>query len=193
MSADAVTNRRMTEAPPMRTDDFQIGPVRSKAVLRLKSWLPEHLDGNRRALLGERELPSQVGSTLAGSVPALCLGPGEWLVVSHEHAASQLREQSGSDLAEQGIAMIDLSDGIAAFDVSGPLAREVLSKGCGLDFHPSVFRIGHCARTRFAQVPLVIDLANESPCFDLYVARSYLSYLRSWLTDAAAEFRSSSI
>lgn len=177
----------------MRTDDFQIGPVRSKAVLRLKSWLPEHLDGNRRALLGERELPSQVGSTLAGSVRALCLGPGEWLVLSHEHAASQLREQSGSDLAEQGIAMIDLSDGIAAFDVSGPLAREVLSKGCGLDFHPSVFRIGHCARTRFAQVPLVIDLANESPCFDLYVARSYLSYLSSWLTDAAAEFRSSSI
>jgi sarcosine oxidase subunit gamma len=72
--------------------------------------------------------------------------------------------------------------------VQRPDARELLSKGCGLDLHPRFFAPDQCARTRFAQIPVVIDCLNGPSRFELYVARSHLSYLHSWLVDAAAEF-----
>jgi hypothetical protein len=41
---------------------------------------------------------------------------------------------------------------------------------------------------RFAQIPVIIDCLDEPPRFELTVARSYLQYLRFWLTYAAVEF-----
>jgi sarcosine oxidase subunit gamma len=72
--------------------------------------------------------------------------------------------------------------------VRGSAARELLSKGCGLDLHPESFPAGHCARARFAQIPVVIECLEEPPRFEMTVARSYLQYLQSWLEDAAVEF-----
>src|SRR4051812_8511189 len=125
--------------------------------LRLKSWLPEHTQGGKPVVLAGQELPSQVGGILQGPMRVLCLGPGDWLIVSHEHTGSSMRAHFAPDLSEQGLALVDLTDGLAALEVSGSAAREVLSKGCGLDFHPRSFPPGRCARTRFAQIPVVIE------------------------------------
>jgi sarcosine oxidase subunit gamma len=67
----------------------------------------------------------------------------------------------------------------------------VLSKSCGLDFHPRRFALGHCARTRFAQIPVLIDCVDALPRFELYVQKSYSHYLEDWLIDAALEFEDS--
>jgi sarcosine oxidase subunit gamma len=81
-----------------------------------------------------------------------------------------------------------MTDGLTAFRLQGPLTRELLSKGCGLDLHPQSLPPGRCARTRLAQIPVVMDFLDDSSDIDLYVARSYGAYLHSWLTDAAAEW-----
>jgi sarcosine oxidase subunit gamma len=143
-------------------------------------------------VLAGRELPSQVGTALSGPLHALCLGPGEWLTISYEHTASNLREHFAPDLTKYGLAAVDLSDGLTVLEVSGSFAYDTLSKGCGLDLHPSSLAAGQCARTRLAQIPVVIEHFREPPRFELYVARSYLEYLRSWLADAAAELQGSS-
>jgi sarcosine oxidase subunit gamma len=101
---------------------------------------------------------------------------------------SPLPEHTARDLRSQGHASVDVTDGIAVLEVQGRATRALLSKGCGLDFHPQSFPTARCARTRFAKITLVIECVDQSPRFYLYVARSYLHYLRAWLIDAAAEF-----
>jgi sarcosine oxidase subunit gamma len=167
----------------------QINPVSGRTWLRLKSWLPQYTTGGKPVALAGYELPSQVGATLSGAMHVLCVGPGEWLIASHGHTASALRERIEHDLQGNGLALVDLTDGLATLAVSGSLARELLSKGCGLDFHPRSFPPGQCARTRFAQIAVVIECLDAPARIELIVARSHVRYLRSWLADAAIEFR----
>ena len=183
-----------TWVEPQETDTpgVKVMAVSGRTSLRLKSWLPEHTKGARAVTLGGRALPSQVGATLSGPTQVLCVGPGEWLLVSQEREAPSLRESLEPDLSAQGLVCVDLTDGLAVLEVRGAAVREILSKGCGLDFHPHSFPAGRCARTRFAQIPLVVACFDEPPRFELYVARSYFHYLHSWLTDAAAEFATTS-
>lgn len=176
------------QAASNRTEVIQMTAVSGRTLLWLKSWLPEYMNGSRPVVLAGRELPSQVGSTSSESVHALCVGPGEWLTVSHERTASNLREHFAPDLTKHGLVLVDLTDGLAALEIRGSFARDVLSKGCGLDLHPRSFPAGRCARTRFAQIPLTIEYLDAPPRFELYVGRSHFRYLHAWLTDAAAEF-----
>ena len=138
----------------------------------------------------ERLLPERVGETAEGAnTVALCIGPGDWLIVSDTSDATALRQRVEGATRDVEITTVDLTDGLAVLEVSGPVARELLAKGCGLDLDPAGFSGGRCARTRFAQVSVVIHCRGHAT-FTLYVARSYASYLDSWLRDAAIEFQS---
>jgi sarcosine oxidase, subunit gamma len=158
------------------------------ARFRAQSWVPEGPGIDSVPRLEGRAFPSQVGATSRGSVRVLCLAPGDWLIVSREHTASGLRQRLEPDLAGQGLALVDVTDAFATIEVHGPAARELLAKGCGLDVHRHSFVTGRCARTRFAQTPALIECIDDSPRFELSVARSYFDYLYSWLKDAAVEF-----
>lgn len=179
-------DRAQMRAVPNKTAVIQITAVHGRRSLRLKSWLPEYTSGGKPVVLAARELPSRVGATLSGPVRVLCLGPGDWLIVSHEREPSGLREHIERDLPQPGLVLVDLTPGLAVLEVQGSAIREVLSKGCGLDFHPRSFPTGRCARTRLAQIPVVIECLSEPPRFELYVPRSYFHYLHAWLIDAAA-------
>jgi sarcosine oxidase subunit gamma len=100
-------------------------------------------------------------------------------------ASQTLYEHTARHVCEQGIAAVNLSQRLAVLRLKGPATQAVLAKGCGLDLHPRHFPVGRCARTRFAQLPIVVDCIDATPQFDLYVGRSYLPYLISWLNDAA--------
>ena len=179
-----------THAPaPLAADngvDFQIELLRYRPALRLRSWVSD--GGERAVILDGRALPPVVGAAIAADPRVLCIGPADWLLVSGEDSAASLRQRVESHLRDQCVVAVDQTHGLAPIEVRGHFAREVLSKGCGLDLHPRAFPVGRCARTRLAQIPVVIDCIDEAPRFTLYVARSYVTYLRSWLLDAAAEF-----
>jgi heterotetrameric sarcosine oxidase gamma subunit len=157
----------------------RIQPIGVRAFLRLTSW-----SGH----IPDPDLPPRVGHTAPGPVRVLCVAPVEWLLISHEQSAADLRAAFSPSLLEGGGVLVDLTDGIAAFEVQGIAVRDVLAQACGLDFHPTRFPPGKCARTRFAQIPVVIDCIDESH-FELYVSRSYGHYLQSWLLDSAATAR----
>jgi len=176
---------------PAQAAAIQITALIGRTVLRVKSWFAESVSGGRPVVLAGQVLPSQVGATVSEPLHVVCVGPGDWLIVSSEQPATRQSERLECALALPGLAVVDLSDGLASIDVRGPAAREVFSKGCGLDFHPRGFPVGRCARTRLAQVLVVIECIDDSPRFELTVARSYSRYLHAWLTDAAKEFRGS--
>jgi sarcosine oxidase subunit gamma len=170
--------------PIVETAAVQISPVSGQTLFALRSWLPRRAQ-SAPVVVGGQELPSQVGAIVSDTPRVMCLGPQEWLIVSSDCDASGLRARIEPDLAKQGLVLVDLTDGFATLEVQGPAARELLSKGCGLDFHPRSFPAGYCARTRFAQFPLTIACLSEPLRFELIAGRSYARYLQAWLTDAA--------
>lgn len=118
----------------------------------------------------------------------LWLGPDEWLVVAAD-ADADLAATLNARLAGTIAAAIDVSDARAVFCVSGPRARDLLSRGCPLDLHPRVFSPGRCAQTLMAKAHVILHQRDEvGPGYDLYVQRSLAAYLWTWLSDAAAEF-----
>src|ERR1700730_13116172 len=134
----------------------QITAIAARAVVRLKSWSPNP--------------PSHflVPPGLGGEVRVLSFSPAEWFVVSDRFAGPELREALRRHAGEEGIASVDLSCALTVLRVGGPPARDVLAKGCGVDFHPSRFPAGLCTRTQLAQLAVVVDCTDPGPSFDLY-------------------------
>jgi sarcosine oxidase subunit gamma len=158
-------------------DALRINPINTRAKLHLKSWT-----------VG-RTSPSLFVPGVKGECRLLTLTAGEWLMISDTFAGHTLHEFTREHVQEQGIAAVNLSQGLAALQLEGSAVRNVLAKSCGLDLHPQHFPVGSCTRTRFAQLPVIIDFIDAKPRFELYVGRSYRSYLTSWLTDASIEFQ----
>ena len=147
-----------------------------RAIVHLKSWVPEPV------------LPSLVPASLGGDFRVLRVGPGEWLAVSGLLRGDVLRERLDHYLRGDSVAVLDWSCALKVLRVEGPVARELLVRGCGLDLHPEQFPVGRCTRTRFAQLPVLIHCTETKPGFDLYVGRSYFAWLKTWVEDAAVAF-----
>jgi sarcosine oxidase, subunit gamma len=161
-----------------------ITTVTGRTLLRLSSWLPSASFSGPVVWEG-RALPLRAGHVLNGEPRALCTAPQEWLLVFPTTDVTGLRQAVESDLSRQSLALVDLTSGLRVLELRGSAARDILSKSCGLDFDPRAFGAGQCARTRFANIPVLIDCTQPTDVFELYVARSYCAYLQSWLEDAA--------
>jgi heterotetrameric sarcosine oxidase gamma subunit len=167
-----------------REEPFRLRPASARSVLRVKSWLPH--SPTMPLILGGCVLPHSVGAVTEGSPRVLTTGPADWLLSHSPTRVERLRNVWAPELTTKNLALVDLTDGLAVLEASGSRVREILSKSCGLDFAPRYFGAGHCARTRFANIPVVIDCLEDSGIFCLYVPRSYRHYLQTWLVDAAS-------
>jgi len=125
-------------------------------------------------------------ATAHGDMAALWLGPDEWLITGDrdgESLASALRQA----LRTQFASVTDVSHAWCAIRLTGPGARELLSKGCSLDLHPRAFQSGHATRTLLAQAAVILNRTGDD-AYDILVRRSYADYLWQWLGDAGQEF-----
>ena len=88
----------------------------------------------------------------------------------------------GEGMLREGFAT-DQSAGWLGLAISGRSAREVFSRLCGMDFHPSVFPSGACARSPFEGMLALIGCEDtDEPAFRVLFqrssARSFLDHLR---------------
>lgn len=126
----------------------------------------------------------------------LWLGPDEWWVVALPETGDserRLADELRTGLAKNKAAVTEVGESRTCIRVSGPRARDMLTKGCALDLHANVFGgAGHCAQTNLAKATVVIhqtaDDETVGPAFDVYVPRSFAGYLFRWLEDAAREY-----
>jgi sarcosine oxidase, subunit gamma len=160
-----------------------------RSILSLKTCARSPTTDPRIAFDGW-QLPSAVGATSEGPPKVLCVGPRDWLLIHPSESGARIQKGLSQQFSSQGLVLVDLTAGLLVFEVSGARARNVLTKSCGLDFEPRLFSPGRCARTRFAQIPVVIDSVQGGASFELYVPRSYDAYLQDWLEDASLEFQS---
>jgi sarcosine oxidase subunit gamma len=134
-------------------------------------------------VIGGVALPTRP-NTWSGDNPILWwVAPDAWLIQSmneDDGLAARVR----TDCNGIACAVTDLSDALVTFALEGPDAAAVLARGCGLDLRASSFGALACARTRLAQLPVLIRRPATSR-FELVVDSAAAQYLQDWLMDAA--------
>lgn len=123
---------------------------------------------------------------------SLWLAPGEYLLLWLPEADTQT--EPVPSLASQqaqcapGVYLSEQSSRYCAIEMGGDKAIELLASGCGLDLHPQQFQAGHCARTLFAQLDVLLFKPQPEPRFVLLLERGEAEYGWRWLRQAAERF-----
>lgn len=143
--------------------------------------------GAAEKVLGQ-SLPVTANAISSGPREIFWLGPNEWLVLATETEAGSLATTLADALDGMHAAVNVVSGGQIAMTLSGDRVRELLSKGCTIDFHPREFREGMCVQSGLAKASVVIGMPGKDDRFIVIVRRSFSDYLLHWLTDAAAEY-----
>lgn len=112
----------------------------------------------------------------------------EWLITGRDGSQAVMGTSLRNALAGMHCAITDVSDLRAAFELSGPHAREVLQKGCAVDLHPRAFDSGSCVNAALVRVRVTLRQMDAAPTYEVLVERSFAGYLQDWLRDAALEY-----
>ena len=135
-------------------------------------------------------LPRRVGEVTGDPEgrEILCLGPDEWWLTAAADESDDLVRALDEATANLFAQVVDTSDNWSALELAGPRARDVLAKACTLDLHPRSFGPGRCAQSLLAKSPMILQQLDDTPCFRLYVRRSFADYAWRWLSDAGREY-----
>ena len=114
----------------------------------------------------------------------LWTAPSTWLVISRkENIVEKIKEKCNSD----NFAITDISHSRAIIQIKGPQAKNILKKGCPLNFNE--FENSNCAGTVFHGITIVVDFVDNNPdTFNLLTLRSFGESFYHHITDAALEF-----
>jgi sarcosine oxidase subunit gamma len=126
--------------------------------------------------------PSSVAD---GDPRSLWIGPDHWLLISNSMKSDSIISNCKEWLGQTLYNAVDYSAALSVLRICGVNAGELLATGCGLDFRPEKFPIGMCCRTRLAQIAAVI-VRETAEQFDVYIDRSYGTYLLDWLNEASS-------
>ena len=116
------------------------------------------------------------------------LGPDEWLIVTPAETTLTLIKEFDESLSTRHASLTNVSGGQILLRATGTDMRNVLAKGCTLDFHPSEFKVGDCTQSGLAKANVLIALVDEQPTFEIIVHRSFAEYLARWLRHSAGEY-----
>ena len=110
--------------------------------------------------------------------------PSTWLVISRKKNIDEtIKEQCNSE----NFGITDISHSRAVIQIKGIQAKEILKKGCPLNFNE--FEKNNCAGSVFHGINIVVDFVDNNPdTFNLLTLRSFGESFYHHITDAALEF-----
>ena len=89
--------------------------------------------------------------------------------------------------SNEDFAITDISHSRSLIQIKGKTVKEVLKKGCPLNFNK--FEKNVCAGSVFHGINLIIDCIDNDPqTFNLFTLRSFGESLYHHITDASLEF-----
>jgi sarcosine oxidase subunit gamma len=157
-------------------------PARTVIQLRFAGQAPK---GIGTLKIAGRPVPQAI-NTWSGDDPVICrIAPDTWLLFSALHEAPELLDAVRTACGKKSCAITNLSDAYVTLALDGARAAGVLARGCGIDFALNAFGPNACARTRLAQLPVVVRHVTAER-FECVVDRSAAQYLFDWMQDAAA-------
>ena len=114
-------------------------------------------------------------------------GPGRWLAVAAYEAGGSLEKTLRS--FSSGLAsIVDQSDGQCIFRVSGPSARDALSKGLPIDLDPRTFGPGDTAMTLAGHINVHLWQIDLAPTYELSVFRSLSKSFCDWFIEVSSGY-----
>ena len=110
--------------------------------------------------------------------------PKTWLIISSkEDITERIKEKCNSE----NFAVTDISHSRAVIRIKGLQAKEVLKKGCPINFNE--FKVNNCAGTVFHGINIIIDSIDSNPdAYNLLTLRSFGESFYHHISDAALEF-----
>ena len=111
-------------------------------------------------------------------------GPNTFLVISQkEDIIKKIQQKCDS----KNFAITDISHSRAVIQIEGKQAKEVLKKGCPINFNE--LEKNACAGSVFHGINFVVDcIDNDLQIFNLITLRSFGESLYHHITDASLEF-----
>ncbi len=118
-------------------------------------------------------------------------GPNSWMIIDGDaesgYKPGGLLETLKKAVGEQA-AVLDQSHGRCGLRLSGKHARAVMAKNCAIDLHPRAFKTGNCALTPVAHMSALVVQVDDTPCYDLFIARSLARSFAHAIEHACKEF-----
>ena len=110
--------------------------------------------------------------------------PSTWLIISRKEKIIKTVKEKGD---RDNFAITDISHSRAVIQIKGFQAKDLLKKGCPLNFNE--FENNNCAGTVFHGINIVVDFVDSNPdTFNLLTLRSFGESFYHHITDAALEF-----
>tara|TARA_B100001741_G_C16469735_1_gene559381 strand:+ start:63 stop:647 length:585 start_codon:yes stop_codon:yes gene_type:complete len=114
----------------------------------------------------------------------LWMGPNNWLIISN---SSNLFQEISKNLSNVEFAITDLSHSKAIIELSGKSVREVLKKGCPINFND--INKNESINSIFNGIAITLDFINDKPDkIRVMCLRSFGESLYHSITDASLEF-----
>ena len=118
-------------------------------------------------------------------------GPNSWMIIASnetaKHNPGELMKSLQKAVGDLG-AVVDQSHGRCGLRLSGKHARKVMAKNTSIDLHPRAFRPGQCALTAVAHMSALVIQVDDTPSYDLFVARSLARSFAHVIEHACYEF-----
>ena len=166
------------------SDLLNITEVKNLNIIQIVQYKNSKINLNN--IMIENLKVSSQNSTVSSNKDTRILwsAPNTWLIVSEkENIIKSIKEKCNS----KSFAITDISHSRAVIKINGQQAKEVLKKGCPINFNE--FKKNKCAGSVFHGINIVIDyIDDESQIFNLLTLRSFGESLYHHITDASLEF-----
>ena len=131
------------------------------------------------------ELPSNnLKVSFNDTTRILWSAPKTWLIISKDINIMKIINKKCKD---ENFAITDISHSKAIIQLKGNQAKEVLKKGCPINFNN--FEKSSCAGSVFHGITIMIDCVEDKPeTYNLFTLRSFGESFYHHITDAALEF-----
>tara|TARA_B100001769_G_C22082118_1_gene583151 strand:+ start:825 stop:1409 length:585 start_codon:yes stop_codon:yes gene_type:complete len=114
----------------------------------------------------------------------LWIGPNNWFIFS---SSEKLSEEISRNLSNNEFAITDLSHSKAIIELSGKNLKEVLKKGCPINFNE--LNKNQSINSIYNGIAITLDFVNDQPAtVRLMSLRSFGESLYHSVTDASLEF-----
>ena len=166
------------------SDLLNIAEIKNLSIVQIVNYKNSTTQLNNIKIEG-LEIPSQnlkVSSNKDTRI--LWNAPNTWLVVSKKE---NILKDINKKFTNEKFAVTDLSHSRAVIQIVGAQAKEVLKKGCPLNFNE--FKENNCASSTFHGINFVVDCVDENTqIFNLFTLRSFGESFYHHITDAALEY-----
>ena len=163
---------------------LNISEVKDLTVVQIVQYKKSKVQLNSVQVDG-LEFPLQNSKVLSNKeTRILWSAPSTWLIISRKENIFEIIKGKCNT---NDFAVTDISHSRAVIQIKGFQAKDLLKKGCPLNFNE--FENNNCTGTVFHGINIVVDFVGNNPdTFNLLTLRSFGESFYHHITDAALEF-----